>query len=219
MPDVVFLILVLTLWVAIGLSAVIFLGRHGRRSWHWYVIGVALGPILLPIATEIARRDGSLVKTTAGPGVASSPARLTVLVGVDGSEESDHALREAAQMFEGTGARIVLLAVIDPDLADDADSPERRHADDLLLERAAWFPPEFFTVVREVASGQPAQVILDRAAADHVDLVVVGRKGRGLSHRVLGSVADQLVRRSATPVLLGTPAARALHVEPAAQTS
>lgn len=220
MPDVLYLILVLVTWVAIGLAAVVFLGRHGRRSWHWYIIGILLGPVLLPIAAEMARREGTLVKTSAiaGP-VRSSATRLTVLAGVDGSEQSDQSLREAALMFAGGPCRMILLTVIDPDGADDADSEERRRADQLLAERASWFAPDSFEVVREVASGQPGQVILDRAAADQVDLVVVGRKGHGLSHRLLGSVADQLVRRSPRPVLLGTPATRALHIEPSAQSS
>ena len=202
MPDVLFPILVLVTWVAIGLTAVVYLGRHGRRSPAWFVIGIALGPILLPIAVEIAQREGTVLSrsTAANGGV---PARLAVLAAVDGSAESDEALADAARLLSSQGARFILLSVLDPDLGEN-DPQARRDAEELLESRAARIPAGALPAVLEVVAGEPDHVILERAGAGAVDLLVLGRRGRGLSQMLLGSVADQVVRRSPRPVLLGS---------------
>ncbi|HEX6248451.1 MAG TPA: universal stress protein [Nocardioidaceae bacterium] len=201
MSGYVFPVLVLVTWVAIGLASVVFLGRHGRRSAAWYAIGVALGPILLPIALELAQREGMLL-TRSAPETGEAP-RLTVLAAVDGSRESDDSLVDAARVLAPKGAQFILLTVMDPDVGDH-DPEARRRAEELLRSRADRLPEGCLPPVFEVASGEPARVVLDRAAAGAVDLVVMGRRGRGLSERILGSVADHVVRRSPRPVLLGS---------------
>lgn len=201
---VLFPVLVLIIWVTLGLTAVVFLGRHGRRSSAWYVIGIVLGPILLPIALELAGRHGTLIVASAADG---PRPRLTALAAVDGSRESDDAIADAARVLATEHARFVLLTVLDPDVAEN-DHGARQAAEELLESRAALLPAACLPAVHEVASGEPARVILERAAADAVDLVVMGRRGRGLSQMILGSVADQVVRRSPRPVLLGTAPGR-----------
>jgi nucleotide-binding universal stress UspA family protein len=206
MADALFIVLVLVTWVATGLAAVLFLGRHGRRSPAWFAIGIALGPILLPIALELADRQGILLARTATPEAARS-ARLTVLVAVDGSQEADDALADAARLLAPRGAQFVLLNVLDPDVGEN-DPVARREAEELLAKRSAWLPEGSLPAVYEVVVGEPAEAIVDRAAAEAVDLVVVGRRGHGLSELLLGSVADHVVRRSPRPVLLGTAPVR-----------
>jgi nucleotide-binding universal stress UspA family protein len=206
MPDVLFPTLVLVTWVAMGLAAVVYLGRHGRRSPAWFVIGIALGPILLPIALEIVQREGTVLSRSAA-GNHGTPARLTVLAAVDGSEESDQALADATRLLSPEGARFILLAVLDPDLGEN-DPQARRDAEELLESRAARIPEGGLPPVLEVVGGEPAHVILYRADAGGVDLLVLGRRGRGLTQMLIGSVADQVVRRSSRPVLLGSARGR-----------
>jgi nucleotide-binding universal stress UspA family protein len=44
--------------------------------------------------------------------------------------------------------------------------------------------------------------VLDYAAEKEIDLIVMGTHGRGaLAHMLLGSVAEQVVRRAPCPVL------------------
>ena len=51
--------------------------------------------------------------------------------------------------------------------------------------------------------GPIAATVIKRVQSEHVDLVVVGSHGRtGLRRAVLGSVAEQLVRKSPVPVLV-----------------
>ncbi len=197
---VLFPVLVLVTWVAVGLASVIFLGRRGRRSPAWYVIGAVLGPILLPIALELGQRDGVLL-ARAEPESEEQPS-MTVLAAVDGSGESDEALLDAARVLAPRGARFVLLAVLDPDVGGN-DPEARQRARSLLESRAASLPEGCLPPTFEVTMGEPGQSILDRAVACGADVVVMGRRGHGFSERILGSVADYVVRRSVLPVLLG----------------
>ena len=56
------------------------------------------------------------------------------------------------------------------------------------------------TAVTTVAT--PCQEILRYAADENVDLIVMGTHGRGgVSHMLLGSIAERVVRRAPCPVL------------------
>ncbi len=57
-----------------------------------------------------------------------------------------------------------------------------------------------------VACGDPVEMILDYAKAQGIDLIVLATHGRkGLEHAILGSVAENLLRRSPVPVLTINP--------------
>ncbi len=204
MQVAVYGVLVLVIWVSLGVSTVIyFFARHGRRSSLWYVVGVVLGPMLIPIAAEMERRSDRLRRWTVdGSSRQESPNGWVMVGAVDGSPESDASLREVGRMWAGSGAQVVLLTVLDP---DGAGPEEESAAQDLLNERASWLEAATATVECEVDTGDPVQVILETAASRHADLLFLGRRGRGLSHRLLGSVATQIVKRADVPVLLAAP--------------
>jgi nucleotide-binding universal stress UspA family protein len=65
----------------------------------------------------------------------------------------------------------------------------------------------------------PAQAIVDYAARERIDLIVVGTHGRrGLAHMVMGSVAETVVRRAPCPVLTDRhPEREFVTAEPAAK--
>lgn len=210
MPDVIFGVVVLIIWVSLGIFAVlVFLARHGRGSGYWYLVGAALGPILLPIAAELGPTGGQVLRRRAAEpgseslGVTEMDVGTTILVALDGSLESDHAAQEAAKVLAGSTTKVILVTVLDP---DDAEAERQAEADEMLQRRAAWFTRSP-TPVCEVDRGDPAPMILDRAAAHQADMLVLGRRGRGLSRRLLGSVTDQLVRRSPYTIMLSTSAA------------
>jgi nucleotide-binding universal stress UspA family protein len=53
-----------------------------------------------------------------------------------------------------------------------------------------------------VVSGRPAHAIVEHAKDGGFDLIVMGTHGRtGLSHAMMGSVAERVVRRAPCPVL------------------
>lgn len=61
-------------------------------------------------------------------------------------------------------------------------------------------------VIRTVRVGNPSQEITEYAGKHDVDLIVLGTHGRsGLSHLLIGSVAEKVVRLAKCPVLTVHP--------------
>ncbi|GAA1902139.1 hypothetical protein GCM10009716_09980 [Streptomyces sodiiphilus] len=204
MSTALFVTLVIAVWVAAGVTAVVvFLGRSGYRDWHWYLVGAILGPIFVPIAAERARKDSrTLERTVTGKGETSGNG-LTVLVASDGSPEADQAVRDAIRLTAGRPGRLILASVVDAEAGKAEEDKEAARA--LLAERAEWVADGGPTPIIEIGSGKPSTVLLDFAESENADFIVAGRRGKGLSRRLLGSVADELVKRSPRPVLLASP--------------
>ena len=59
---------------------------------------------------------------------------------------------------------------------------------------------------RMILSGDPDAQILKTIESEGIDLVIMGTHGRkGLEHTILGSVAENVVRKSPVPVLVINP--------------
>ncbi len=53
--------------------------------------------------------------------------------------------------------------------------------------------------------GEPVEAILETAAAEHVDLIVIGRRGLGrLEGMLVGSVSERVARHATVPVFLAS---------------
>ncbi|MGY1709347.1 universal stress protein [Geodermatophilus sp. SYSU D00758] len=123
---------------------------------------------------------------------------------MDGSPESDQAVRDAARLVAPDAGRLLLATVVDADATEarDGGDAERRRARELLECSARSLPTSAVTVETEILAGHPATALQELAEAEDVDLIVVGRRGRGVSRTVLGSAAATLSTRSRCPVLL-----------------
>jgi len=136
----------------------------------------------------------------------------TVLVPVDGSPQSDVALDHALDQFPD--AEIVALTAVDPIAAGYSAAPgveggypgewieqANDRADDILndaVEHAAEQGREIDTVR---VTDRPARAIVDYADEEGVDHIVLGSHGRtGVTRVLLGSVAENVVRRAPCPV-------------------
>ena len=100
------------------------------------------------------------------------------------------------------------MSVVDPDAADGPDDdPRRVRARAMLVERAAWFEPAAPAghVTIEVVAGQPSRALEAVAEAEGASMIVLGRRGAGLTRHVLGDVATRLGRHATVPVLLAGP--------------
>ncbi|WP_409333192.1 universal stress protein [Trujillonella humicola] len=183
----------------------VLLGRQGYRNPLWYLLGAVLGPLFIPIAAERGQRKVVVVRRQPGAasGTPSVRGGLTVVVGVDGSAESDQAVRDADALFGHLRPRIVLVAVVPADDEESGGSGQVA-ASELLADRAGWLDPGGEPPVLEVGMGQPARVLLEIAEAEQAGVLVIGRRGRGLSHRLLGSVAEAATAQCTLPVVLAT---------------
>jgi nucleotide-binding universal stress UspA family protein len=81
----------------------------------------------------------------------------------------------------------------------------RRHLEDNAHRRLDALLPQTSagcSLSRSIEYGRPYERILERAAADSTDLIVMGVHGRNaLDLAVFGSTTNQIVRRATCPVL------------------
>lgn len=202
MSAAVFGLVAVVVWVVAGmLAALVLLGRQGHRDPRWYLMGAVLGPLFIPIAAERADRSVTVLESSDDRPPSGDPS---VIVGVDGSPGSDRAVQLAAALFDVARSHIVLVAVVDPDAAHSPDDEQRVRARSMLTERARWFGVDVPAgrVVTQVVHGQPVRAIETTAETYGAAVVVLGRRGAGVSRHLLGSVATQITQRAAVPVLL-----------------
>jgi nucleotide-binding universal stress UspA family protein len=137
-----------------------------------------------------------------------------ILVPVDFSAHSDRALRYAEMLAARHGAAIELLHVVDDPITTGAWSPDAYlpNLTELLQSIVAQARTRLEELQKAIAarglganvwvvSGVASREIVARAETGF-DLIVMGTHGRtGLSHAVMGSVAERVVRRAPCPVL------------------
>jgi nucleotide-binding universal stress UspA family protein len=141
-----------------------------------------------------------------------------ILLAVDGSGTADLALAEAARLA-GTGSTVRVVAVVDRPgylyaaLHDNKQSTETvqealRRQGQSALDRAGQGLRDLGTnvemVLLEVENEDGiADQIVREARHWPADLIVLGTHGRrGLRRALLGSVAEEVLRQAAQPVLL-----------------
>jgi nucleotide-binding universal stress UspA family protein len=138
----------------------------------------------------------------------------SILAPTDFSTHSERALRYACQLAERLGAALHLLHVLsevlpagpDPLLMPAMPAQYYKENEDRARETLghlldpSWGEPA--SVVTAVRWGSPVESIVGYAVEHRVDLIVIATHGRtGLSHVVLGSVAEHIVREATCPVL------------------
>lgn len=134
----------------------------------------------------------------------------SILAPTDGSDAADAALERALRIADLEGATVHVLSVVDTTanpmrfgVAEVAEL-DRARTDlvDGIVDACGDRTPEL-EVRGAVRRGRPAETILEYAEEHAIDLLVVGRTGRGgVAEALLGSTADRLVRRSPIPVVV-----------------
>jgi nucleotide-binding universal stress UspA family protein len=131
----------------------------------------------------------------------------TVLHPTDFSERSDLAFRLACSLARDYGARLIVLHVAEPPVAVAGEGvlliPTPADLEP-LRERLGGLRPRDpkVPVEHRLAEGNAAAEILRVAEEAKCDVIVLGTHGRtGLARLLLGSVAEQVLRRASCPVL------------------
>ena len=132
-----------------------------------------------------------------------------ILVGFDGSAQSEKATESALALAQSLDSSILLFAVARPPepatmveldaMLDDA----REHFEEQfkkIIQRAKDLGVEMQT---DIAVGHPVEQIVHRAETDHVDLIVLGRRGKSRWEKMLvGSTAEKVLRYAHCPVMV-----------------
>jgi nucleotide-binding universal stress UspA family protein len=139
-----------------------------------------------------------------------------ILVPIDGSPTSEHALQEAIKLADGK-SRLRLIYVIEATypldavaytLIDHAALQEaiRKTGERALAKAAEKVQRSGMTAETELLDvpAERVSAVIDSDALNwKADLIVIGTHGRsGLNRLLLGSVAEEVVRGTSLPVLL-----------------
>ena len=140
-----------------------------------------------------------------------------ILVAIDGSKPSRHALNFALELAGITSAELELLTVSPPvflyshsiyvlksdAIADCARELEACFRDILskAQEEVQKIKPEFKVSTR-FEKGTPDEKIVSRAESGKFDLIVMGSRGLGGRMSSLGSVSSRVVDKSSCPVVI-----------------
>ena len=136
-----------------------------------------------------------------------------ILVPTDFSDYANYALDYAIELAKTLQARLTFLHIIQltPMTMGDMygysleayleamESEAQKHME-ALLNRVH---QEGLQGEMAIVQGVPFQIIVDMAESRDVDLIVMGTHGRtGLTHALMGSVAERVVRLAPCPVLV-----------------
>lgn len=138
-----------------------------------------------------------------------------VLCPVDFSESANHALDYALELSSLFKAELLLLHVIDVQFLSPyvvSDLPAVTPGIDQIREQAEKDLAAILQSCNEryphvqvrtlLTQGAPFVRIVETARSEKTDLIVMGTHGRtGLSHLLIGSVAERVVRKAPCPVL------------------
>jgi len=131
----------------------------------------------------------------------------TILHPTDFSERAEFAFRLAGSLARDYGARLIVLHVAELPMAVSGVGVlmipppiDEKPLRDKLEEFRAHNPK--VPVEHRMVEGDPASEILRVAGETRCDVIIMGTHGRtGLGRLLMGSVAEQVVRRAACPVL------------------
>lgn len=136
-----------------------------------------------------------------------------ILCPTDFSEPSKNALRYALTLAQQYKAKILLLHVIEPlspvpgiDMGPSFGFDERPHIEEqvktLLDEIVTGESKEDIKIEPLIVRGAPFLEIVRTARTEDVDMIVIATHGHtGLTHMLLGSTAEKVVRKAPCPVL------------------
>jgi nucleotide-binding universal stress UspA family protein len=135
----------------------------------------------------------------------------SIVVGTDGSETAEVALRRAVDLARLTGAKLHVVSAYEP-------SPARVGGNQPVPEAAEWSVGSDFKVeavlqraqdtARDVdievhaPKGDAADSLLEAAKDHSADLIVLGSRGMRGARRVLGSVPNKVSHRAPCDVLI-----------------
>jgi nucleotide-binding universal stress UspA family protein len=216
------MLIVFAAFLLIGVATGLVMGRRGRDPWMWGVLGALFGPLVVPLILVRRPSDDRAVDIVESSGT-TGPGGIAVLVGIDGSAEAGAAARAAVELFAERLGSITLATVLDLDAIDaigarrSAESALERDAQ-MVLEEAAE-PVAKVGPATVILGGRPADALAAYARANDIDLIAIGARGRGISEALLGSVAEQLVRRPDVRVLVAGAEAGHAHPERSASSA
>jgi nucleotide-binding universal stress UspA family protein len=122
--------------------------------------------------------------------------QMKILVGIDGSDHSMLALKEAMRLAKKFAGSVTMVTVYTKENEDEVD---RIHRDIHLLLEGTEVDYRFLPIL----GSNPSRALIDMVDQEKFDLVVVGSRGLGRAAAfLLGSVSIDVVSKTSCDVLV-----------------
>lgn len=182
----------------------VVMGTHGRRGLRRMLLG--------SVAEEVVRLAPCPVLTVRERAEMQATAKIdNLIVPIDFSEHSKLALSYAAELARPHGAKIQLLHVVEETVYPDFYLPVLPSGDIVTEKLVSQANQRLEQLAADVADGVESEAFVKTGRAAHeiadfvkeqdAEMVVIASHGlTGLSHVLLGSVTESVVRRADCPV-------------------
>lgn len=185
----------------------IVMGTRGYSGLQLWFIGSTANKVVQLVTRPV------LLNRPTPDGRAREPEFDKLLVTLDGSEAAERVLPYARVIARAFDSEILLLTVPEVpeaevfgamgDIVDELRVAAEERAVDYLEGIAGALVADGLNARALVKGSMPARTIIEVAAAEDVDLLMLATHGRGgLDRLFVGSVAERVVRRSDNPVFL-----------------
>ncbi len=133
-----------------------------------------------------------------------------ILIAIDKTESAEKVAQSGLQLAQQFGSEIALVSIVDSIVYsgnDEASSKELEEMKDFNFNASQRRVIENvfkkYPVKTFVEEGKPAEVIIRVAERFGADVIVMGTHGRkGLSHLIMGSVAEDVIKNSKKPCVV-----------------
>ncbi len=135
-----------------------------------------------------------------------------ILLPVDGSENSQRAVKTCMEMAKPLGAKVTALFVVDstayvslPEtfMWENVQGLLEREGKEALEGVKKAFKDSGVKLKTELKEGGPAKEIVETAEEEKTDLIIMGTAGRkGLDRFFLGSVSEKVLRSASCSVMV-----------------
>jgi nucleotide-binding universal stress UspA family protein len=140
----------------------------------------------------------------------------SIVVGTDGSETANEAVRQATELAKSVGASVYLVSAFEPvgnqrlreerqQVPEDMSwmVNEREDVNATLKDAEEQIKEQGINVQTFARQGDPADAILDVAEEQNADLIIVGNKGMsGAKRFLLGSVPNKVSHHAPCSVMI-----------------
>jgi len=136
----------------------------------------------------------------------------TIVVGIDGSDDGQRALRWAVDEARRRGATLDVVYAWELTASHMLSPDPQGRARSILAESLAAVNTDGLEICPRLVQGRPVPNLIYAAA--EADLLVVGSRGRsGVAAVILGSVSTACVHYSTCPVVVVPPARRSSSLQ------
>ncbi len=189
-------------------AELIVMSTHGRTGLPRFIMGSVAEKVVRKAACPVLIVKPFLKGSKDARNAFDVAKARTILIPIDFSRASEAAIQVATPLACDSGAKLIIAHVEQPLVpygggeiysADILDTHTR--ALKMALENVKPIDPRVACTHR-LLSGDPAGEIVRLAQEENVDMIITSTHGRtGISHALLGSVAENIVRRAPCPVL------------------